>query len=163
MFLFPAPPPCFLLMHWCRYERRLKLYTEQLDKTRSVLEAEQKKILNEIVEICEAFDRKVVEFCDKRLVLEQQLLSRQLFLALTRLAVHMQVDSEEQLTKLAFDRLKLQQRVDSTALARDAFKVEYDAFREKQEQHVLAGGWAVGVRAADVAVPPVLFAMLCLD
>jgi hypothetical protein len=50
------------------------------------------------------------------------------------------VDSEEKLSQLAFDRLKLLQRLDSTVRARDAFKAEYDAFREKQEQHVLAGG-----------------------
>ena len=125
------------------YERRLKLYTEQLEKTRSVLEAEQKKILNEITEICEAFDRKVFEFSERRLVLEQQLLARQLFLSLTRLAIHLQVDSEEKLSQLAFDRLKLLQRLDSTVRARDAFKAEYDAFREKQELHVLAGGLIV--------------------
>jgi hypothetical protein len=60
------------------------LFTEQLEKTRFVLEAQQKKILNEIMEICDTFDRKVADFCEKRLVLEQQLLSRQLFLALVR-------------------------------------------------------------------------------
>ena len=122
------------------YERRLKTFMEQLEKTRSVLEAEQKKIVNEISDICEAFDRKVADFGEKRLVLEQLLLSRQLFLALVRLAVHLQVDSEEKLTQLAFERVELQRRADSTAKARDAFKLEYDAFRDKQEQHVLAGG-----------------------
>jgi hypothetical protein len=121
------------------YERRLKVFTEQLEKTRSVLEAEQKKILNEIMETCDAFDRKVVDFCEKRLTLEQQLLSRQLFLSLIRLAIHLQIDSEENLTKLSFDRSKLLQTVNSTLQARDAFKLEYDAFRDKQEQHVLAG------------------------
>lgn len=121
------------------YERRLKLFTEQLEKTRSVLEAEQKKILNEIMEICETFDRKVADFCEKRLVLEQQLLSRQLFLALVRLAVHLQVDSEEILTQLAFDRLKLLKKLESAVQARDVFRMEYDAFRDKQEQHVLSG------------------------
>jgi hypothetical protein len=124
----------------CReYERRLKVFTEQLEKAKSVLEAEQKKILNEISDICDVFDRKVVDFGEKRLALEQHLLSRQLFLSLTRLAIHLQVDSEEKLTQLSFDRLKLQQRVDSTLQARDAFKLQYDAFRDKQEQHVLAG------------------------
>jgi hypothetical protein len=123
------------------YERRLKVFSEQLEKTRSVLEAEQKKILNEIMDTCDIFDRKVVEFCEKRLILEQQLLSQQLFLSLTRLAIHLEIDSEETLTQLSFDRLKLLERVDSTVQARDAFKIEYDAFRDKQEQHVLAGTW----------------------
>ena len=121
------------------YERRLKMYTEQLEKSRSVLEAEQKKIVNEIVDVCESFDKKVLDCFEKRMVLEQQLLSRQLFLTLVRLAVHLEVDSEEMLTRLEFDRLKLLQRVDSIAQSRDAFKIEYDAFRDKQEQHVLAG------------------------
>ena len=121
------------------YERRLKAFTEQLEKTRSVLEAEQKKILNEITDTCDVFDRKVADFCEKRLILEQQLLSRQLFLSLIRLAIHLQVDSEDALTALSFDRLKLVQRVESTVQARDTFKLEYDAFRDKQEQHVLAG------------------------
>jgi hypothetical protein len=121
------------------YERRLKMFTEQLEKTRSVLEAEQKKILNEIMETCETFDRKVADFCEKRLNLEQQICSRQLFLALVRLAIHLQVDSEEILTQLAFDRLKILKRLESTEKARDLFKVEYDDFRDKQEQHVLAG------------------------
>jgi hypothetical protein len=121
------------------YERRLKNFTEQQEKTRSVLESEQKKILNEISETCDIFDRKVADFCEKRLMLEKQLLSRQLFLSLLRLAVHLQVDSEETLMALSFDRLNLVQRVDSTVRARDAFKLEYDAFRDKQEQHVLAG------------------------
>jgi hypothetical protein len=121
------------------YERRLKAFTEQLEKTRSVLEAEQKKILNEITDTCDGFDRKVADFCEKRLILEQQLLSRQLFLSLIRLAIHLQVDSEDALTALSFDRLKLVQRVESTVQARDTFKLEYDAFRDKQEQHVLAG------------------------
>jgi len=123
------------------YERRLKLFTEQLEKTKSVLEAEQKKILNELMETCESFDRKVADFCEKRLVLEQQLLSRQLFLALVRLAVHLQVDTEEVLTQLAFDRSKFLKKVESAEKARDAFKAEYDDFRDKQEQHVLAGWW----------------------
>jgi hypothetical protein len=104
-----------------------------------VLEAEQKKILNEIMETCETFDRKVADFCEKRLNLEQQICSRQLFLALVRLAIHLQVDSEEILTQLAFDRLKILKRLESTEKARDLFKVEYDDFRDKQEQHVLAG------------------------
>jgi hypothetical protein len=69
------------------YERRLKLFTEQLEKTRFVLEAQQKKILNEITEISHTFDRIVADFCKKRLVLEQQLLSRQLFLALVQCAL----------------------------------------------------------------------------
>ena len=93
------------------------------------------------METCESFDRKVADFCEKRLVLEQQLLSRQLFLALVRLAVHLQVDTEEVLTQLAFDRSKFLKRVESAEKARDAFKAEYDDFRDKQEQHVLAGWW----------------------
>jgi hypothetical protein len=76
------------------YERRHKAFTEQLEKTRSVLDAEQKKILNEITDTCDIFDRKVADFCEKRLLLEQQLLSRQLFMSLIRIAIHLQVDSE---------------------------------------------------------------------